>query len=303
MKNAARQQRISLALLLSAVVFCMAFLADNPIKDIQHAFIFHNFLDSEKDALSLKTFRYKQVAGAQDSFRKYNPYFYPDSTTIFSNEKDFGKSISQSNGRFIIRTIESSFYASPGYVYTYTRDIFGATYPSEDFIQKCKQQFGLSPISKTLITANKTPWYFWSGEAVEKIFHKYYGKPDNAFQQVTYGFIYKVAAKNYMQDYVSLLNHLLVTKKDQWMQVCKTYQQNALTNSKFDGAYASAEAVEVLITEKEKEQFKVIETNYLYLPVGELIRRQIDGSLPSILKCIRIILQDYDPELLRLLKA
>lgn len=303
MKNTARQQRTSLALLVSSIAFCMAFLADNPIKNIQHKFIFHNFLDSETDAVSLKSFKFNQATSSQDSFRKYNAYFYPDTSTFFRNEKDDGQSISQSNGRYIIRTIESSFYASPGYVYTYTRDIFGASYPSKDFINKCKQQFGLSPITKTIITANKKPWYFWSGEAVEKIFHTYYGHPESKFQQVTYGFIYKVAAKNYMKDYVTLLNHLLLTKKDLWIQTCKSYQQNALSDSTFDGAYASAKAVEQLITENEKEQFRVIETNYLYLPVGELIRRQIDGSLPSILKCIRIILQDYDPELLRALKV
>jgi hypothetical protein len=45
-----------------------------------------------------------------------------------------------------------------------------------------------------------------------------------------------------------------------------------------------------------------MESQYLYHPIGELIRRQIDGSLPSIIKCIRTILADYDPATAQLLK-
>jgi hypothetical protein len=46
-----------------------------------------------------------------------------------------------------------------------------------------------------------------------------------------------------------------------------------------------------------------MESQYLYHPIGELIRRQIDGSLPSIIKCIRTILQDYDLETYKALKV
>ena len=304
MKNTARQQRISLALLLSAVVFCMAFLADNPITKIQHKLIVNLFLDPVSEAASLRTtFGLKPDSLEIQQHWKFNPFFYPDSTLFFQADKGNAVKNNPSNQQYLIRSIQSSYYASPGYVYQYTQEIMGEAYPSKQFVQKCKQQFGIAPFTKIVRTAKNEPWHFWSGAAVEKIFRKYYGKPDNRFQQVSYGIIYQIAAKRYMQDYVYLLNHVLVDQKPLWDKICASYYTRALKDSSFDGSLESYYACEKLFTQTELQSFKVIQTNYLYHPIGELIRRQIDGSLPAILQCIRTILQDYDPQLLRELKA
>ena len=299
-----RLRRISLAILLSTATICMAFLAGNPIRDIQYKLIFHNFLSSEPDAASLKTYVQTNDKSAPiESYRQFNPVFYPDTSLIFSDSTHIGESIFKSNGRYLIRSIESSFYSSPGFVYRYTRDILGEDYPSDGFVKKCKQQFGLSPFTKTVITAKKEAWHFWSGAAVEKIFQQYYGKPENRFQQVTYGVLYTIAAKKYMKDYVYLLNHLLVTKQTLWLKICKQYEQQAITDTTFDGSIASYKAYEELFSPADLNQLKVMESQYLYHPIGELIRRQIDGSLPAIIKCIRTILQDYDLETFKALKV
>lgn len=304
MNNPVRLWRINLAILLSTVFFCMAFLAGNPIKEIQYKLIFHNFLDSEPDAASLKTFiRSDANSTAVENYRQFNPVFYPDTTLIFHDSSLIGESIFKPNGRYLIRSIESSFYASPGFIYRYTRDILGEDYPSDGFVKKYKQQFGLSPFTKTVFTAKKEAWHYWSGAAVEKIFQQYYGKPENRFQHVTYGIIYTIAAKKYMKDYVFLLNHVLVTKKAAWMNICKDYEQRALHDTTFDGSLASYRAFEQLFSPADLQQLKVMEAQYLYHPIGELIRRQIDGSLPSIIKCIRIILADYDPATAQMLKV
>lgn len=303
MNNPVRLWRINLAILLSTAITCMAFLAGNPIKEIQYKLIFHNFLDSEPDAASLKTFiRNKGDSAPIESYRQFNPVFYPDTSLVFNDPSQIGESIFKSNGRYLIRSIESNYYSSPGFLYRYTRDILGEDYPSDGFVKKYKQQFGLSPFTKTVYTAKKEAWHFWSGAAVEKIFQQYYGKPGNRFQQVTYGIVYNVAAKKYMKDYVFLLNHLLVTKKTAWINICKNYEQQAMNDSTFDGSMASYRAFEQLISPTELQQLKVMESQYLYHPIGELIRRQIDGSLPSIIKCIRTILADYDPATAQLLK-
>jgi hypothetical protein len=270
----------------------LAFIAKDPIKEIQYKLIFHNFLISEPDASSLKTY-----------YSRFDPHFYSDSTVFFHDSTQIGESIYKPNGRYLIRNIESSYYSSPGFVYRYTRDIFGEDYPSEEFVKKVKQQFGLSPFSKTVYTARNEAWHFWSGVAFEKIFKKYYGKPKNTFQYVTYGFIYDIAAKKYMKDYVFLLNHLMVTKKSEWKTICNKYQQQALTDSTFNGSIASYTAYEQLFSTSELLQLKVIEKSYLYIPIGELIRRQIDGSLPAIIRCIRTLLLDYDPETYKQLKV
>ncbi|MBU3744961.1 MAG: hypothetical protein FGM61_10540 [Sediminibacterium sp.] len=304
MKNTARQQRISLALLLSTVVFCMAFLADNPVTKIQHKLIFNLFLDPVSQAASLQT-TFGLKADSIDIQRhwKFNPFFYPDSTLFFQDDQVNATNNPKSKQQYLVRSIQSSYYASPGYVNQYTREMLGEDYPDNRFVQKYKQQFGIAPFSKTIRTAKNEPWHFWSGAAVEKIFRKYYGKPDNRFQQVSYGMIYQIAAKRYMKDYVYLLNHVLVDQKPLWDKICAGYYSRAIQDSSFDGSLESYYAFEKLFTKNDLQAFKVIETSYLYHPIGELIRRQIDGSLPAIIRCIRVILQDYDPALLRELKV
>jgi hypothetical protein len=129
-----RLRRINLAMLFSAAIICMAFLAGNPIRDIQYKLIFHNFLNSEPDAASLKTFvQTNNTSAPIESYRQFNPIFYPDTSLIFSDSTQIGESIFKPNGRYLIRSIESSFYSSPGFVYRYTRDILGEDYPSDGF--------------------------------------------------------------------------------------------------------------------------------------------------------------------------
>jgi hypothetical protein len=277
----------------------LTFFNLNSIQQIQYKLIFHNFIFSQSAAASVSIY----TPDGKKYYTGYNPLWYPDTTIIFYDSTHIGKDISTSNGNYIIRTIESSYYGSPGYIDNYMIDILGESYSSSAFENKFQQELGVYPFSRTVTTAKKEPFHFWSGIAVEKMFYKYYGKPINPFQHVTFGFIYNLAAKKYMNDYVQLLNHLLVDKKEQWVQQCNSYLKNALKDSTFEGTIASINTVDQLFTEKDKSKLKVIDKNYLYIPVGELMRRQIDGSLPSIIKCIKVILKDYDPNNLKMLKA
>jgi hypothetical protein len=76
--------------------------------------------------------------------------------------------------------------------------------------------------------------------------------------------------------------------------LCARYAADAKTRSDFDGALASARTVEKLFSKEERAQFPAMNP-YLYRPVGELMRRQCDGSLPALVQCFRTILRDYDP--------
>lgn len=295
-----RQQRINSLLLFFSAVLCFSFATSDPIKSKQYQLIFHQFLDSETDAASLKISTYESGNNhSTQNLSRFESTFYPDTLTFFRDTSGIGESISPSNGRYLIRSIESSFYGSPGFIYKYTRDLFGYDYPQDAFIAAFKKEIGISPFTQTVITAKKESWHFWSDKAVLKAFHRFYGGPENRFQQVTYGFIYKVAARKYMIDYVQLLNHLLVKHRDEWLKMCAAYKEKALTDSTFDGNTASYQVSTQLFKPEDLQIFKVIPVNYLYIPVGELMRRQIDGSLPAIIECIRIILKDYDPETLR----
>jgi hypothetical protein len=281
------------ALSLAAAILCAGAVAEDDVREVQYRLIFHNFLDSEPEAASM-------VTGAVGRF---NPIWYPDTTTFFHDSSHVGESIYEPNGRYLIRSMESSWYGSPGFPYKYTRDLVGADYPDAEFVEKFRKKIGMEPFSRVEYDARRQPWRFWSGQALERVFDRYYGGPENRFQHVTFGFIYDVAAKRYMTDYVTLLNHLLVTRRTEWMRLCEDYRTRALMDTNFDGSSAASAACRSLFTEEDREDFKTIETNLLYNPVGELMRRQIDGSLPSILRCIRIILRDYDPANHRRLKA
>lgn len=281
----------------AASIILLVALALTPfdnIKQVQYKLIFHNFLESKSDADHPITNSDGEIL---------NSKWYPDMSTIFYDTSHIGSSISESDGKFVIRTIESSYYSSPGYLDRYMSDILGTTYMGENFEEKFIDNVHTKPFSRYVITADKQKWYFWSGAAVEKIFNKYYTGPDNLFQQVTYGFIYNLAAKNYMKDYVQILNHLLVDKKAEWIRACNAYYTKAMTDPNFDGSYQSSLAVDSLFSTNKKSQFKIIDTSYLYKPVGELMRRQIDGSLPSIIKCVKRVLKDYDPMTFRQLKV
>jgi len=293
-------KRANVLLLVLSAIVCFSFASSDPIKNIQYKLIFHQLLDSETDASSLQLASTPSKPGQP---LRFEPSFYPDTVTRFLDSTGIGESISQSNGRYLIRSVESSFYGSPGFLYKYTRDLYNADYPTDDFINQFKKEFGFSPFTETKITAKKEAWHFWSGTAVLRAFNRYYGSPENRFQHVTFGFMYKVAAKKYMTDYVKLIKHVLGVKKTEWIELCNDYKEKALHDSTFDGSMASYYASEKLFTPKELQDFKVIQVNYLYIPIGQLMRRQIDGSLSSIVECLRILLKDYDPENYQVLQS
>jgi hypothetical protein len=257
------------------------------VKEVQYRLIFHNFLEP------------KYYADLGMHYSEANP----DTASVFFDLTNIDIRTLEAGKEYVIRPIETSFYSAPGYLDNYLEDIIGLRSNSKDFEVEFFKEIGVKPYKKTLITANNSEWHFWSGEAIEKVFNKYYGNPSNKFQQATYGFIYDVGAKKYMRDYVKILNYLLVDKKKEWLSACNNYYTKAMNDSDFSALGESDYIAHKMLGNKEKFHFIAIDTNSLYKPFGELIRRQIDGSLPSITKCIRKILKDYDPETLDLLRV
>jgi hypothetical protein len=298
-KTIKRKAVIVLITLIGLVSIRWTFLQLETKQEVQHKLIFHNFLNSLVDAASKKVF----LGDGTTVLSEFDSSWYPDTKTVFFDSTHIGKSVFDTDGKYIIRTIESSYYGSPGFISRYTEDIIGENYFSEEFENKFRDKLGLKPFAKIVIPANKEPWNFWSGAAIEKVFNTYYGGPKNKFQQVTYGYIYQVAAKNYMRDYIKILNTLLVENKSEWLKSCNIYYNKAMTDPNFNGLSESYKVAEKLINQQARLELKVIEPNLVVGPVGEIMRRQIDGSLPSILKCIKAILKDYDPKGYMMLKA
>jgi hypothetical protein len=288
------KKKIFLFSLSSMILFLsLALLPPDKIKEIQYKLIFNNFLDERSSARTDNYFGDVNV----------DTYMYPDTNTIFFDSLKYVDSYYPNDGYYVIRTIESSYYSSPGFIHLYLDQIVGANFHSKDFESKFLKEIGLKPFTKTITTADKKIWPFWSGAAIEQVFNKYYAGPNSRFQQVSYGFIYDIAAKKYMRDYIKILNFLLVDKKQEWLKACNNYYNKAIKEEDFRGSYESYNVANELLGTKEKFKFNVIDTNYLYIPLGELMRRQVDNSLPSIIKCIKRILKDYDPEALKSFKV
>ncbi len=277
-------------ILMTFLVVIFAFNKIDRIRDIQHKLIYNNFLDLVKSSSNYRDYKINNLRA------------YPDTLTFFHDTINV-ETESYSQEFYLIRTVESSYYSSPAYTYRYLDVIFKSNFQSNDFKDKFQDNIGLKPFTKTVKTADNKKWNFWSGIAIEKVFNKYYGGPDNKFQEITYGYIYDISAKNYMRDYIKILNFFLVEKKEEWKKACDSYYQKAMSNADFDGSVESSIVVNKLLNNVEKLNLEVIDTNYLYIPVGELMRRQIDHSLPNIIKCLRIILKDYDNEALYMFKV
>jgi hypothetical protein len=279
-----------LLFLFTFLTVIFAFNKIDRIKDIQDKLIYNNFLDLVKNNSNYRDFKINNLKA------------YPDTLTFFHDTTNVEKE-TYPKEFYLIRTIESSYYSSPAYTFKYLDVIFKSNFQSNDFEDKFQNDIGLKPFTQTLITADNKKWNFWSGIAVEKVFNKYYGSPDNIFENVTYGYIYDIAAKNYMRDYIKILNFLLHENKEVWKKACDSYYKKAMKDVNFDGNIESSMVVKKLLNNGAELKLEVIDTNYLYLPVGELMRRQIDNSLPNIIKCIKIILNDYDKEALYQLKV
>jgi hypothetical protein len=147
-------------LALAIAILCLGAKVTDEVRDVQYRLIFHNFLDSETDAGSF-------VTGAEGRF---DLDWYPDTNTFFIDTAHVGESIFESNGRYLIRSMESSWYGSPGFPYKYTRDLVGADYPEEEFVKRFRQKIGVKPFRRVEYDARRQPWHFWSGKAVERYY-------------------------------------------------------------------------------------------------------------------------------------
>jgi hypothetical protein len=297
---------IVFALIFSLSVLSMAFYYQDPVRMVQEKFIFQLFLTSQPDAASNKEYTLNQDGTANYSILSgFDPDRYPDTVTLFAGTKELaGYTSKPLNGKFLLTKSNWELHWQKLTPWTLAYTIYNQSIYSTEFISAFKNDIGISPYTRVLRMPSGEEWSLWSGPAIEKVFNKYYGKPNTPFQQVTYQYIYNMSMKPYMDDYVAMLNYILVGKRNEFKAWSKIYYQKAVTAKQFSGTKISRDAYNDLIKNfpgGSDASSKNMTTDEFI--VGQLLRRDIEGSLPVFLKCLRIFLKDYDPENYRKLKA
>jgi hypothetical protein len=180
-------------------------------------------------------------------------------------------------------------------------------YDSPEFNKNFTNAFGASLHGKTITMANeydgkKEQFVGFSGNGLLAAFNKLYIKPTDDFEGYKMKTIYKFACKDYVRDLTKLMAHLM-TKKTLFTQLSNDYLNKAKTTKDFHPQIVLDGYINKLLPGKEREKFKDFEETVSTNTIGALMRRQMDGSLPTLLNCLKTVLKDYDPEALKFING
>jgi hypothetical protein len=239
----------------------------------------------------------------QYSSEDYNAETYPD-TTITFNAKE--------GAEFKAVLTKGNFYSIP-YIYPIAKTIDAEnSFGTKEYNETFKATFGANILGKNVKMAafyvndeTKKKVYdeftFYAKDGIQKAFDKLYVKPTADFEGYSMKKLYDLAAKDYVRDFSKLLVYLMVTKKAAFEQAGKTYLLKATTDKNFYHRDVCVAASKKLFpTEDSKKQFKAFQDEIYEGTIGSLLRRQCDGTLPTLVNCIKTVLKDYDPEGLKI---
>lgn len=237
----------------------------------------------------------------------YSVKKYPDTTIIFKPTK-----VKQGDEFFKCMLTKNNLNGIP-YIYPWTRAIDNENVNgSNEFNETFKATFGANITGKKVRMAahyvdenTKKKVYdtfaFYAKEGVQKAFDKLYVKPTANFEGYSMKKLYDLAVKDYLRDFSKLLVYLLNTKKDVFEQASKTYLLKATTDKDFYHGDITEPALKRLFpTEASKLKYPAFSEEINSSIIGSLLRRQCEGTLPTLVNCIKTVLKDYDPEGLKI---
>lgn len=207
---------------------------------------------------------------------------------------------------------KNNLYGIP-YIYSIAKAVDPEnSYGTSEYNETFKATFGANILAKRLKMAayyqdedTKRKVYdtftLYAKDGVQKAFDKLYVKPTADFEGYSMQKLYKLAAKDYVRDFSKLLVYLLSTKKAVFEQAGKTYLLKATTDKDFYHRNVTGPAFKKLFpTEASKMQYPAFSEEINSGVIGSLLRRQCDGTLPTLVNCIKTVLKDYDPEGLKI---
>lgn len=179
----------------------------------------------------------------------------------------------------------------------------------KNFRDRFKDLFGEDIIASSFKTASldaqdnvPSEFRFYNPKALEAAFKKLYLPPTADYKGIPMKKLYDISLRDYMRDVGKTLSTLFQNKAA-FEKVAAEYLAKAKTDPGFDGQTFSYRVARSLIGTDE------ILTNLCYDERGPVrivsiaLRRQCDGSLPTLSKIYKKIVQDYDPEYYEQIKS
>jgi hypothetical protein len=139
-------------------------------------------------------------------------------------------------------------------------------------------------------------WINYKAAGVQAIFDKLYVKPEGKIKGYLSQEIYNTVARDYVRDITRVVVKAM-TRKPEFENYAKQYLQQAINKADFNGLefiYATGEKLLTDLKWQSDSGWAMYPDQYIVL--GILLRRQADGSLPVLLKCLKTLLKDYDTE-------
>lgn len=142
--------------------------------------------------------------------------------------------------------------------------------------------FGAPLVKERLKSADgSTTFVRYNTQALTAAFQKIYRKPNQSIGGFAMSTVYNTLFKDDVAE--ELKQYKAILKNKPWLaRKSSEMTQKFKTSAEFSGQE---------LYYKAAEELKVDDPH----PVGFLIRREADGSLPAILGALKMILQDYDP--------
>ncbi len=222
----------------------------------------------------------------------FNQYDKTDST-VFFNEFD------KYEGKDIKVFAASQCESDPSFI---TYSLFSAVDTgyvgySPEVLARYKALFGQDLIKGKFKMAQKdydgNPLTFnqYNAIALKAAFDKLYQNPTGTYKGIGLQKIYNLTMKNYVRDVTGVIVDIMA-KKTIWDAEAKRFLQQATTNPEFDGGSFAYETYVKILGENYPKECLGHPGNM----ISTMLRRQCDGSLPTLLLCLKTVLKDYDPE-------
>jgi len=254
--------------------------------------------------------KYQQVKTATDVFRSiiYDGIYssgneetmWADSTMIIKRLSSWDTTRTETIGpRSLCNSNPVYFYY--GLALSIGAGDVGDKYEKEALIN-FKQAFGKDLLGHSLQLPgkdyNKKPMYLkqFKADALKKAFDKLYKKPTEDFDGFAMQQIYDVTVKEYFRSCARVIADIM-KKKPTFILLAADFKKKAVTNKDFYGPDAAYDIQKnILGDDYTPGQGMDSCMDGVDKLIGMMVRRQIDGTLPTLLSCTKTMLKDYDPE-------
>lgn len=263
--------------------------------------------------------KYQQVKTAADVFKNimynaiyttssYDKKVWADSTLTFKRPTTWDSTVMETVGPDgICGTVPSYFYYNMA-MSIGADDVNYSGYSKQNLLE-FKQAFGKDLLGANVPLAgrnfDKKPKVMkqFKADALKAAFNKLYKKPTEDFDGFAMQRIYDIAAKDYFRNCAQVVADVM-KKKALFVKLSLDYKKQATTKKEFYGPDASYEAMKKILGE-DYNPGQGTDGCMEYGAdriLGIMMRRQLDGTLPTLLICAKTMLQDYDPEFYNTIK-